>query len=493
MTSMKQIIKYLSLSFGLLLLLNSCTNGFEDMNNNPNKPTEVSPQYLLPQALQTSIDNYWGNKARNERINFDHAMSWVGYLTRNIYENEGDNYNVQPSVNIKNWEVFYAEGLINYQKIIDNSDPESKTPNPNYEGIGIGMRAWGFSLLTDVWGAIPYKSALAGTAGEPVYSPGYDSQAEIYAGIIEDLRVANEKLDVAGPAIKGDILFAGKILLWKKFFNSLRFKLLNRQAHIVSSSSAEMQTMLDDPAKYPMIDSKLEIAQLRYGAVPTNNPWNDILIQQGRTDWNISSTFVDKLKELNDPRLTVFATPGNLSGGVISGHANGLPGEIATKYLGYSATINPAVFAQTNSPAVLMSHAELLFTKAEAALEGNISGDAQALFEAGITAAFAQYDLAVPDGYIAQLGDVSKENIMTQKWIALFGQGIEAWTEYRRTGFPVMPAADPRAKFQNDGVLPTRLVYPSTEYSLNGIQVQEAENLNGGADNMKTKLWWIEN
>ena len=140
-----------------------------------------------------------------------------------------------------------------------------------------------------------------------------------------------------------------------------------------------------------------------------------------------------------------------------------------------------------------MSHAELLFTKAEAAFEGNTSGDAQALFEAGIIAAFDQYGLTVPDGYIAQLGAVSKDNIMTQKWIALFGQGIEAWTEYRRTGYPVMPAADPRAKFQNDGVLPTRLVYPSTEYSLNGVQVKEAEILNAGLDNMKTKMWWVEN
>jgi hypothetical protein len=490
---MKISIKYFIATLALLITVGSCTSDFEEMNTNPNKPTEVSPQYLLPQALQTSIDNYWGNKNRNERVNFDHAMSWIGHLTRNIYENEGDNYNVQPSVNIKNWEVFYSDALINFQKVIETSSSDSKSPNSNYEGIGIGMRAWGFSLLTDIWGAVPYKSALAGTSEEPVYSPVYDSQDVIYAGIIEDLRIANEKLDPTGTPIKGDIMFNGKILLWKKFFNSLRFKLLNRQAHLVSSSSAEMQTMLDNPSTYPMIENKLEIAQLKYGAVPTNNPWNDILIQQGRTDWNISSTLVDKLKALSDPRLTVYAVPGNLSGGVISGHANGLPGEIATKYLGYSAIINPTVFAQTTSPAVLMTHAELLFTKAEAAFEGNTSGDAQALFEDGIAAAFDQYGLTVPDGYIAQLGAVSKDNIMTQKWIALFGQGIEAWTEYRRTGYPVMPAADPRAKFQNDGVLPTRLVYPSTEYSLNGVQVKEAEILNAGLDNMKTKMWWVEN
>jgi hypothetical protein len=81
-----------------LLAVMSCTSDFEEINSNPNKPTSVSAQFLLPQALQTAVDNYWGNKTRNERLNFDHGMSWVGYFTRNIYENEGDNYNVQPSV-----------------------------------------------------------------------------------------------------------------------------------------------------------------------------------------------------------------------------------------------------------------------------------------------------------------------------------------------------------------------------------------------------------
>jgi hypothetical protein len=100
--------------------------------------------------------------------------------------------------------------------------------------------------------------------------------------------------------------------------------------------------------------------------------------------------------------------------------------------------------------------------------------------------------LDVPADYIANLGAISKENIMTQKWIALFGQGIEAWTELRRTGYPVMPAHDPQSFFHNDGVLPTRLVYPSTEYSLNADMVTEAATLNGGPDDMKTGLWWVE-
>ncbi|MEQ8532538.1 MAG: SusD/RagB family nutrient-binding outer membrane lipoprotein, partial [Imperialibacter sp.] len=113
-------------------------------------------------------------------------------------------------------------------------------------------------------------------------------------------------------------------------------------------------------------------------------------------------------------------------------------------------------------------------------------------FDQAVQASFDQYDTTMPTGFVASLGPVSKENIITQKWVALFGQGIEAWTELRRTGFPVLPAADPRALFQNDGVLPTRLVYPSTEYSLNGTNVEAGAALNGGPDDMKTALWWVE-
>ncbi len=486
-------MRRLIIMFLLLVWTGACTSDFEELNTNPNAPVEVSPQYLLPQALQTTVDNYWGNRIRNERLNFDHAMCWVQHLTRNIYENEGDNYNVQPSVNITNWEVFYTDGLINFEKIRELSSAEADVPNSNYEGIGIGMRAWTTAIITDVWGAVPFTDALKGTAEEAVFSPGYDAQPDVYAQLIDDLATANALLNPDGPAVKGDIMFNGDVMMWKKFFNSTRFKLLNRQAHVVSGSGEEMQAMLDDPDTWPMISSNDEIAELVYGAVPTGNPWNDILVQQGRTDWNISSTLVNKMKALDDPRLDVFAQPGNQAEGEITGHPNGLPGATATTFLGFSATINVETFAQVNSPAVLMSYSELLFNQAEAALDGDINGNAEELFAQAVAASFDQYGLEVPGNYIASLGTLNKEVLMTQKWIALFGQGIEAWTELRRTGFPVLPEPDPRAQFQNDGVLPTRMIYPSTEYSLNGEQVQDGVSFNEGPDNMKTPLWWVEN
>lgn len=148
---------------------------------------------------------------------------------------------------------------------------------------------------------------------------------------------------------------------------------------------------------------------------------------------------------------------------------------------------------EADAPSVIMSYAELMFILAEAAFDGDITGDAQAYFEQGIIASFNQYGVTLPEGYIANLGALSKEKIMMQKWIALFGQGIESWTEYRRTGLPVLPSPDPRAVFRNDGTVPTRLEFPPSEYSLNSGRVSEGIQLLGGEDNMQTKLWWAEN
>jgi hypothetical protein len=148
---------------------------------------------------------------------------------------------------------------------------------------------------------------------------------------------------------------------------------------------------------------------------------------------------------------------------------------------------------QPTTPSVIMTYSELQFILAEAAIDGDISiGTAQSYFEKGIEGSFKQYELAVPADYMATVGAASKEKIMEQKWIALFGQGVEAWTEYRRTGLPVFPARDPRAVFDNNGVLPTRLRYPSSEESLNGANMKLGVSLNGGDNDMVTKLWFTE-
>ncbi len=250
-----------------------------------------------------------------------------------------------------------------------------------------------------------------------------------------------------------------------------------------------MAEILGDAATYPVFTSNADYAVLKNAnGLPSNNEWNQVMIQESRTDWNLSKTLVDKLQDLKDPRLEVYGQPINNQ---YIGVPNGLPDAIATTYLANSAKIG-TYFLQTTTPSVIMSYAELLFTLAEAAVDGDIAGDAQTYYEQAIAASFGQYGLTTPADYLVTAGPATKENILTQKWIALFGQGIEAWTEYRRTGYPVLPAPDPRAIFLNDGVLPTRLQYPSTEYSLNKTQLDGGISLNGGADDKKTRMWWAE-
>ncbi|QRR03834.1 SusD/RagB family nutrient-binding outer membrane lipoprotein [Dyadobacter sandarakinus] len=491
---MKNIFRHKSILSAVLagtLAAGSCTGDFDKMNVSPNSPTSIGPQYLLPTGIETSIDRYWGHRERFERINIDAAELYVQHLTRNIYSNEGDDYTVSPALLSNNWRGFYNEGLLNFQRIIVQTREGSENPNANYEGIALVMRTWVFSLLTDMYGSIPYSDAIRGTADQPNYTPKYDSMEDIYAGMLADLKTANEKLTVGGPMVAGDILYSGDILKWKKFANSLRLRLANRQAaKKPAESKAIMTEILSDASKFPVFTSNADNASLKCTTVlPSNNEWNQILIQGGRTDWNISKTLADRMNELGDTRITVYANANK--DGLYQGHPNGLPDAIATSYLATSSTIGDA-FTKADAPEVIMTFADLNFILAEAALDGDITGDAKQYFEKGITASFGQYGLTVPAGYLAKVGAVTREKVLEQKWISLYGQGVEAWIEWRRTGLPVFPSHDPRAVLQNGGILPTRFNYPSSEYSLNKGSVDAGTSLNGGPDDMKTKLWWAE-
>ncbi|GAB2787131.1 SusD/RagB family nutrient-binding outer membrane lipoprotein [Rhabdobacter roseus] len=492
---MKRILNYkmvCATALAGLLTISSCTDGFDKMNTDPNSPTAIGAQYLLPTGLEASIDRYWGHRTRFERINIDAAELYVQHLTRNIYSNEGDDYTVSPALVANNWKGFFNDALLNFQRIIIQSAPDGTAPNANYEGVALVMRTWVFSLLTDMYGAIPYSEAIKGTSGEPIYTPKYDAMEQVYAGMLNDLKTANEKLSTSGPAIAGDILYSGDILKWKKFANSLRLRLANRQAaKKPAESRAIFAEILGDPAKYPIFTSNADNAQLNCTTVlPSNNEWHQVMIQDGRTDWNISKTLADKMNALGDTRITVYANPNK--DGKYEGHANGLPDAIATGYLATSSTIGN-YFTRANAPEVVMTLSELNLILAEAALDGDIpGGDAQGYFEKGIAASFTQFGLTVPANYLATVGPVTREKVLDQKWIALFGQGVEAWIEWRRTGFPVFPTPDSRAILQNNGILPTRFPYPNSEYSLNEANVKAGEALNGGANTMQTKLWWAE-
>jgi hypothetical protein len=497
------IMKKLNLKVYTVLLICtlwsvSCTDNFEDKNTSPNFPNVANPATLLTTAIERSVDRIWGSNIRYERLNIDGPMCWMGYLGRNIYSNEGDDYTIQLSMYNNNWKALYNDALLNAQGIVKLSAPDGKAPHSNYEGVGLVLRSLVFSVLTDSYGPIPYSQALKGTAEAPIYTPAYDTQEAVYAGVLADLKTANEKLQVAAngglPIVAGaDILYAGDILKWKKFANSLRLRLANRQAAKKPAESRQIiKEILDDPATYPVFTSNADNARVVHTANrPSNNEWHETMVQGGRTDWNVGKTLIDKLLALNDTRIAVYAQP--LSSGAYAGIPNGLPDAVATTYLNSTSKIGTA-FLAASAPSVIMTYSELQFILAEAEIDGDATvGTAQTYFQNGITASFAQHGAILPATYISNLGPATKELILDQKYIALYGQGIEAWTEYRRTGLPVMPAKDSRAVFVNNAILPTRLPYPTSEQSLNAVEYEKGVGLIGGKNDAQAKLWWVEN
>ncbi len=485
----------------LMLLFGSCTEGFDDLNLNPNEPTIVPPDVIFPYGVREAVDRIHGHRTRLERLGLDGGMLWVQYFARNQYTNEGDTYNPDASMRNNNWQGFYNEGLINLQKVIDlSSDPEGPFFNPNYAAIGMIMRAYLFSVVTDVWGAVPYTEALQGSDGN--LAPVYSSQEIIYAGMLDNLKAAAESLDESGPSVGGDIVFGGDILRWKKFANSLRLRLANRQASKKPSESAAIfAEIMGNPATYPIFTSNDDFALLVHEARNNdnnNNAWHEIMVFDAREDWSISNTLIDAMTDGNgqatDPRILVYAEPaiaGDMAGGY-AGAPNGLPEALASAFIN-TASRPGSFFTQEKAPFYIMTYSELLFALAEATLDGTYSGGltAQEYLEAAVAASFGQYGLEMPADYMTgKTADL--ETIMTEKWKALFSQGIEAWTEFRRTGFPVLSDASPNSIFENSGEVPTRLRYPESEYSLNGTNVEAGASLNGGPDNKLTKLWWAE-
>ncbi|GAB3921454.1 SusD/RagB family nutrient-binding outer membrane lipoprotein [Larkinella terrae] len=471
----------------LMLGATACTGDFDEVNTNPNAPTVATADLFLPHGIQSAVDAYWGGS-----LGMDIGDLIPQYWAR-IQYTDVDQYTITSDIyGNSSWQIFYIESLADYQRIYKIGKDSN---NPNYQAVAVILRSWVFSLLTDIYGDIPYKEALMGLEG--TLSPKYDSQKDVYAGLIAELKAANDMivLNDASKSIAGDILLGNDLTKWKKFANSLSLRILNRmlgKADAPIDVKAEIGRILGDPVKYPVITSNAENIQLNYiDATNNNNPINQN--RKTRDDHRVSATIVNKLKAMNDARLAVYADKPS-AGGDYLGVPNGLSAADANA-LGLAKTSKVgAYFVAATAPGVILSYSELLFIKAEFAYKGiTAAGDVATNYTAGINASFAQYKLTADAAYLAanalKTGTAGYTQIMEQKWIALFGQGLEAWTEFRRTG---IPALSPSVINTNGGVIPTRLPYPGTEESLNFTNFNDALTKQGGKNDMKTKLWFAK-
>jgi hypothetical protein len=149
----------------------------------------------------------------------------------------------------------------NVKNIIDMS-PDDKN---GYRGVALVLKSWMFAMATDAYGDIPYTEATQGkTDGK--YAPKYDKQEDIYAGILNDLKIANDILASSTTDIKGDILYGGgsaSLLKWRKLANSLRLRYLMRISK-KRNVSADMQAIVSNPTLNPIFTSNSDNAELKY-------------------------------------------------------------------------------------------------------------------------------------------------------------------------------------------------------------------------------------
>lgn len=460
----------------LAAALGACGDGLTELNVNPNEPVSVGAEFLLPSAIVAGAERLHGSS-----LNMDMVGLWVQHYAEHRYTTE-DRYEITDGAVSGHWTGLYAGPLRNLYEVVEKGKEADRA---NEVAVGTILESWLFQAAADLWGDVGYTQALLGRDSPPDMTVTYDTQEAIYEGLLTNLQAAATMISPAGPKItQGDLIYGGNMDRWRKFANSLRLRVAMRLSEVdpATASSvfsaalaAGVFTSSADDAKVRFVDNGVDVHPI-FG------------YERNRDDHSISATLVDTLKSLSDPRLPIYARP-NQSGQYV-GTKNG---DMSDPPLTQVSRIG-TYFSSAATPAVIMSYAEVLFLRAEAAERGWAAGDAADLYRQAITTAMSQ--LGVSAGaiatYLAQSrvqyrgGQAGLEQIWLQKWLALFGNGPEAYAEWRRTGVPHLQAG-PDAL--NGGVVPVRLPYPDRERSLNRSAVEAAIARQGGAT-LSTPVWW---
>lgn len=479
----------------LVSLLFSCTEGFDELNTDPNRPKEITPGVMLGQ-VQYRIVNSSINAARS----FTHELMQVDAPRSSTGGGGLHRYIVTPGAGV--WSGFY-NNLNDIQDIYTIAD---RLKENNYKAISLVYKSWAYSILTDLYGDVPYSQA--NQAAEGILKPGFDTQKSIYISILSDLETANSLFDeTKALTYAGDMLYNANalsggrnagILKWKKFANSLRLRLLLRISKRNGEINVDQQiaAILANPTANPVFTSNADEAIFRYpGTFPYYNPF----FNARQVDWRdgnyFTKFFLDKLNGDNDPRRAVWSTPITANGAsVYQGIDSGYPTTVEYA-VGRNSSYTDALKTLPQL-GVMMPYAEVEFIKAELALKGFATGKTpKAHYDAGITASMAQWGATMPAGYLQQTGvaynaaattDKQLEQIMVQKYYAFFFVDYQAWFEKRRTGYPVLPRG---AGIPAENKFPSRIPYPTYLQSLNPEALAAAVTSMGG-DDSDTKVWW---
>jgi hypothetical protein len=479
-------------AIALVLLASACDNsGLTDLNKNPNAPGSVTPQFLFPSAVTNVVSTIRGGS-----LDLTLTSLWAQHIAMDRFTDE-DTYSIRADNINGYWSGLYGGGLQDLATILAQTSP---TDSANLVAPALVMKSWTFGVMTDIWGDIPYSQA---NKSDPTTPPVYDAQKDIYNGLLADLKTASD-LSVAGGPTYGtaDLIYNGDATKWKKFANSLRLRYALRLSKVdPATSQAQVAAAI---AAGPMA-SNADNALLKWpGDGTNNNPIYSNFVT--RDDQHMSKTLVDILKSLYittagtdttfDPRLAVYADPiiSSPSKPIYVGAPNGLQDDAAIS-IGINNTSRVgAAYRQKTTVSILMAYSEVLFDEAEAAARGWAPGDPASLYNAAIQASMQYNGIsdAVTAAYVASprvaySSATGLQQIALQRWIALFGEGTEAYSEWRRTGVPDLKPGP--AAITTPQIVARRLTYPVSEQSFNNENLQSAITAQGGAI-LSSRVWW---
>lgn len=414
-------------------------------------------------------------------------------------------------------------GVMSVWNLLDKE--AKKLQQPQVAAVATIVKVEAMHRTTDMYGPIPYISF-----GKSGSSNKYDGQKEIYDSFFAELNDAiavltdfNQKDPTAKILEEYDYIYAGNVQNWIKFANTLKLRLAMR---IVYANAAKAQQMAEEAVNHPvgLITNPNETAKINH---TENLNYRNMLYVIGQGEFNdirMGATIDSYMNGYNDPRISSYFKPST-----------------AGKYTGIRTGINiireqyaeKAPFSDLNvnsgTDIVWVNPAESHFLRAEGALRGwNMGGTAQSLYESGVRTSFSFTGASNVDAYLRNntsvpaaytdpatssnsvaagsplLGNITiqwnesdgferkLERIITQKWLAIFPDGQEAWSEFRRTGYPkVLPVMINRSGGKiNTTKQIRRIPFPSSEYKLNRAAVEQAVTLLGGEDHGGTPLWW---
>jgi hypothetical protein len=474
----KLTILYTSLTIAVLLAA-SCTKNLSDLNQNPKKPDAVVPSTLFANAELELTNNL---TSTNVNLNIFRllAQQW----TETTYPDESQYDLSTRNIPQNFWHGIYRDVLADLaeaRKLLEVDETVTAGVKKNQMAQIEVLNVYAYSVLLTTYGNIPYKDAL----NIDNLSPKYEDAKGIYLDLLTRLDAAIKDFDPASESFGlNDRLYDGKVDLWIKFANSLKLKLgmilidadQARATKAITEAAPKAFTSNDDNASYA------------YSTIPPNtNPlWVD-LVQSGRKDFVAANTFIDTLKALKDPRLPFYfnEVEGEYVGGTYG---------TSNDYSVCSAI--DSVLLKKDFEALLLDYSEVEFLLAEAVERGiAVGGTAIGHYSKAITASITYWGgteeeavayLANPDvNYVTAKGGY-KGKIGTQKWIALYNRGFDAWTEWRRFDYPKL-VAPPDAISE----IPVRYTYPVSEQNLNQKNYEDAVKAIGGeGDVVTTKLFW---